>query len=105
MPQGLDTNISTLLSPSKSPIRSYRLSAVFSSQPPNRVPFGAMIGDDSVLPESFSSPTPHGLETGISALPSPSKSPFFATIVFLREERRYSTSPEATTIIRPPDRR
>ena len=93
MPQGLETSSSDLLSPSKSAITSNRLSAVLSSQPPNRVPLGAMKGDERVPPPSLSMPRPHGLDTGISAIASPSKSPFLAGIVPLREEKPpYSTS-------------
>src|SRR5215210_2627177 len=74
-PHGLDTRISARPSPSKSPTGPKELSAVLSSQPPNRVPFGAIMTALSVPPESFSTPIPHGLVTRISAAPSPSKSP------------------------------
>src|SRR3954471_23000134 len=75
MPHGLVTRISARRSPSKSFTVSSRLSAVLSSQPPKRVPFGCIMGAVSVAPDSFSSPMPHGLVTRISARPSPSKSP------------------------------
>jgi hypothetical protein len=55
-------------------MRSKRLSAVLRSQPPKRVPFGAIIGDASVPPDNLRNPIPHGLLMGISAIPSPSKS-------------------------------
>jgi len=42
---------------------------------------GAIIGADMVLPESLRMPIPQGLVTGISALPSPSKSLLFAAIL------------------------
>src|SRR3990172_3680017 len=74
MPHGLVTRISARPSPSKSAISSKRLSAVFSSHPPNLVPFGAIIGALSVLPDNLRMPMPHGLVTRISARPSPSKS-------------------------------
>ena len=52
-----------------------RLSAVFSSQPPKRVPLGCIIGTVNVFPLSFRMPMPHGLVTRISLWWSPSKSP------------------------------
>src|SRR5215210_6442119 len=67
--------ISFAPSPSKSPTGPKSLSPVFSSQPPKRVPFGAIVGTVNVPSESFSTPIPHGLVTRISAAPSPSKSP------------------------------
>src|SRR5215210_5914727 len=74
-PHGLETRISARPSPSKSPTGPKLLSAVLSSQPPKRVPFGAIMRTLSVPPESFRTPIPHGLVTRISAAPSPSKSP------------------------------
>ena len=68
MPQGLVTRISARPSPSKSPTGPNELSAVLSSQPPKRVPLGAIIGTVNVLPDSLSTPMPHGLVTRISAL-------------------------------------
>src|SRR5215210_725726 len=74
-PHGLDTRISACPSPSKSPTGPNVLSPVLSSQPPKRVPLGAIMRTLSVPPESFSTPIPHGLVTRISAAPSPSKCP------------------------------
>src|SRR5207244_1702359 len=74
-PHGLDTRIAAWPSPSKSPTGPNELSPVLSSQPPKRVPFGAIIGTANVPPDSLSTPTPQGLDTRISAWPSPSKSP------------------------------
>src|SRR4051812_3682196 len=74
-PHGLVTTISTAPSLSKSPAGPNVLSAVLSSQPPKRVPFGAIIGTVKVPPDSFITPIPQGLETRISVRPSPSKSP------------------------------
>src|SRR3972149_6086060 len=74
MPHGLVTRISARPSPSKSAVGPKRLSAVFSSHPPNLVPLGAIIGALSVVPDNLRIPMPHGLVTRISALPSPSKS-------------------------------
>ena len=48
------------------------LSAVLSSQPPKRVPFGCSIGQTMLFPESFRIPTPHGLVTKSSAGRPPS---------------------------------
>src|SRR5437763_515624 len=76
MPQGLLITISSLRSPSMSPVQPNRLSAVLRSHPPKRVPLAAIMGAVSVEPDSLSIPSPHGLETGISLLPSPSKSPY-----------------------------
>ena len=59
--------ISTWPSPSKSPTGPNVLSAVFSSHPPKRVPFGAIIGTLNVFPVSLKTPMPHGLVTRISA--------------------------------------
>src|SRR3990172_91695 len=81
MPHGLVTRISALPSPSKSATGPKRLSAVFSSHPPNLVPFGAIIGAFSVLPASLRIPIPHGLVTEISARPSPSKSLLIPDII------------------------
>src|SRR5512135_1271777 len=68
IPHGLVTTISACPSPSKSPAGPNELSAVFSNQPPNRVPFGAIIGTVSVDPDSFRIPIPHGLVTRISQI-------------------------------------
>ena len=75
MPHGLVTRISSQPSPSKSPIGPKRLSPVFSSQPPKRVPLAAMTTGVKLPPSLRSSAMPHGLVTSISARPSPSKSP------------------------------
>ena len=73
-PTGCDQDLGSP-SPSKSPTGPKRLSAVLSSQPPNRVPFGAIIERVKVAPDSLKMPMPHGLVTSISSRPSPSKSP------------------------------
>jgi hypothetical protein len=39
------------------------LSAVLSSQPPKRVPFGAIAGAERAFPESLRMPIPQGLVT------------------------------------------
>src|SRR5262245_23127083 len=75
IPHGEVTRISARPSPSKSPTGPNVLSAVLSSQPPKRVPFGAIIGTLIVEPDSLNMPMPHGLDTRISSWPSPSKSP------------------------------
>ena len=77
-PHGLETKISSRPSPSKSPTGPNRLSPVCRFQPPNRVPFGAIMGAASVDPASSRIPTPHGLVIRSSARPSPSKSPTFS---------------------------
>src|SRR6185503_13261617 len=71
MPHGLVTRISAWPSPSKSPTGPNTLSAVLSSHPPNRVPFGAIIGAASLAPDCARMPRPHGLVTTISVRPSP----------------------------------
>jgi hypothetical protein len=85
IPHGLVTKISVLRSPSKSANKSNRLSAVFSSHPPNRVPLGAIIGAFKVLPDSLRIPIPHGLVTKISARPSPSKSLLMPAINYVHD--------------------
>ena len=51
------------------------LSAVLSSQPPKRVPLGAIMIAVIVVPVCLRMPMPQGLVTSSSAIPSPSKSP------------------------------
>jgi hypothetical protein len=50
------------------------LSAVLSSQPPKRVPFGWSIRAFMVFPASLRTPIPHGLVTRISPVPSANRS-------------------------------
>src|SRR5436190_24004576 len=78
IPHGLATKISRRPSPSRSAVSSNLLSALLSSHPPNREPLAAIIGDVRVEPETLRRPRPHGLDTGISLLPSPSKNDFVA---------------------------
>jgi hypothetical protein len=100
IPQGLVTKISARPSPSKSATGLNLLSAVFNNHPPNLVPFGAIMGAVSELPESLRIPIPQGLVTKISARPSPSKSQLRRDIIYTKKLLFiFSVKPQASVCI------